>query len=128
MCNSRSSAELKQPKTLRKLSDTTFLIVWKDGHESKYPILYLRRLCPCAGCAMERHGGQDVHSIFGPSGFGDTSRLVVPHDIRAVDIQLVGRYAIQFTWSDGHSTGIYSFETLREICPCAKCAALWNIE
>jgi DUF971 family protein len=34
----------------------------------------------------------------------------------------VGRYAIRFHWSDGHSTGIYTFEHLRELCPCPICA------
>jgi DUF971 family protein len=34
----------------------------------------------------------------------------------------VGRYAIRFHWSDGHSTGIYTFEQLRELCPCPICA------
>jgi DUF971 family protein len=33
----------------------------------------------------------------------------------------VGRYAIQFHWSDGHSTGIYTFEHLRELCTCPIC-------
>ena len=72
---------------------------------------------------MTRHSGRDVHSLFGPEGVGEVSLIAVPDDIRALDIELVGRYAIQFTWSDGHSTGIYSFETLREICPCPECTA-----
>ncbi len=37
--------------------------------------------------------------------------------------ELVGRYALQIFWSDGHSTGIYSFHYLRELCPCGECAA-----
>ncbi len=115
------SAEQRQPKTLKRLGETRFLIVWQDGHESEYPLSYLRRLCPCAGCAVERHNGQDIHSLFGPSGIGNTSRIIVSDNIRADDIQLVGRYALHFTWSDGHSTGIYSFETLRQMCPCPQC-------
>jgi DUF971 family protein len=43
------SAQQKQPQTLKKLGNTGFLIVWKDGHESEYTTPYLRRLCPCAG-------------------------------------------------------------------------------
>ena len=36
---------------------------------------------------------------------------------------LVGRYALQMYWSDGHSTGIYTFDYLRDLCPCAECEA-----
>ena len=122
------SVQRKHPRTLKKLGDAGFQIVWKDGHESEYDFAYLRRLCPCAACSMERHNGRDVHSLFGAEGPGDVARIGVPNSLRATDIELVGRYAIQFTWSDGHSTGIYSFETLREICPCPKCASSSNIE
>ena len=73
-------------------------------------------------CSTIRHRGQDVHSLFGPEGLGDPNQITVPTDTQAINLELVGRYAIQFTWSDGHSTGIYSFETLREICPCPQCA------
>ncbi|MCZ6677869.1 MAG: DUF971 domain-containing protein [Candidatus Poribacteria bacterium] len=121
--SSALSVQQKQPKTLKKLGNTGFHIVWKDEHESEYTYPHLRRLCPCAECSMTRHSGRDVHSLFGPEGVGEVSLIAVPDDIRALDIELVGRYAIQFTWSDGHSTGIYSFETLREICPCPECTA-----
>lgn len=77
---------------------------------------------------MARHGGQDVHSLFGPEGIGDPAQILVPDDTQAINVELVGRYAIQFTWSDGHSTGIYSFDTLREICPCPQCTSSWNID
>jgi DUF971 family protein len=42
--------------------------------------------------------------------------------VRPLSIDSVGRYAIRFHWSDGHSTGIYTFEHLRELCPCPICA------
>jgi DUF971 family protein len=45
----------------------------------------------------------------------------VPDDIRASAISLVGSYAIRIDWSDGHDTGIYTFEYLRAICPCPSC-------
>ena len=111
----------QQPKTIKRLGNDGLQIVWKDGHESEYTYPYLRRLCPCAECSTIRHRGQDVHSLFGPDGLGDPDQIFVPADIQPTNLELVGRYAIQFTWSDGHSTGIYSFETLREICPCPQC-------
>jgi DUF971 family protein len=122
------SMKQKQPKTLKRLGNTGFLIIWKDGHESEYSYSYLRQLCPCAECSMIRHGGQNVHSLFGPEGIGNPDQILVPEDMQAINIELVGRYAIQFTWNDGHSTGIYSFETLLESCPCPACVASWNTE
>ena len=69
---------------------------------------------------LEEHGS-DARGLYytyrnEPKGFN-----IVSDNIRADDIQLVGRYALHFRWSDGHSTGIYSFETLRQICPCPQC-------
>jgi DUF971 family protein len=46
----------------------------------------------------------------------------VRQEILAEEIQLVGRYAIRIRWSDGHGTGIYTFQRLREWCPCEACA------
>jgi len=37
--------------------------------------------------------------------------------------ELVGRYALQIYWSDGHSSGIYTFDYLRGLCPCTECEA-----
>jgi DUF971 family protein len=40
----------------------------------------------------------------------------VSENIEIRDISVVGRYALNFRWSDGHETGIYSFRYLRELC------------
>jgi len=86
-------------------------VVWSDGHESYYPAHYLRCACPCASCVDELTGRKTLR---------DES---VPRDVRAVRITPVGRYAVTVRWSDGHDTGIYSFETLRRLCPCDSCSA-----
>lgn len=113
----------KQPKRLKK-HDNAFQVEWKDGHASWYPYTYLRQMCPCAECAIVRHKGRDIHSLFAPQGDGDITLIEVSDDIQPVDVQLVGRYALQFSWNDGHDTGIYPFEVLRETCPCPECAPL----
>jgi DUF971 family protein len=41
--------------------------------------------------------------------------------VRATEAEAVGRYAIRFTWNDGHQHGIFSWDYLREICPCEQC-------
>ncbi len=117
----RASHQESKPKTLKRLGDIGFLILWQDGHKSEYSFPYLRRMCPCAECSVVRHRGRDVHSLFAPEGDGDSTLIDIPENILPFDIQLVGRYAIQFKWNDGHSTGIYPFETLKNMCPCPEC-------
>ena len=48
----------------------------------------------------------------------------VPDSVRARAIRLVGQYAINIDWSDGHNSGIYNFRELRANCPCDACAKL----
>ena len=84
-------------------------IVWKDGHVSEYPPRHLRLECRCAGCIEEMTGRPLL----------DPRR--VPDDVYPLEIRYVGRYALGFDWSDGHTTGIYPFELMRAICPCAAC-------
>lgn len=78
-------------------------IAWKDGVVSEYIPRYLRLLCPCAGCVDEMTGVRTLTPSMVDDGVYPTA------------IHYVGRYAIQCVWSDGHSTGIYTFEYLREI-------------
>ncbi len=84
-------------------------IRWSDGHDSEYEPRYLRLRCRCAACVDEYTG----RPLLDPRG--------VPEDVYPLAIRYVGRYALGFEWSDGHDTGIYPFELLREICPCAAC-------
>lgn len=84
-------------------------IRWKDGHVSEYPPRHLRLSCRCAGCRDEMTG----EPLLDPR--------TIPLDVYPLEIGWVGRYALRFTWSDGHSTGIYPFELLREVCPCEEC-------
>lgn len=86
-------------------------IIWKDSHESVYPARFLRLKCACAGCVQEMTGVD----LLDPGK--------IPSDVHPLKIELVGRYAIQIYWSDGHSTGIYTFDRLRSLCPCPACAA-----
>ena len=85
-------------------------IEWKDSHKSFFPSKYLRINCGCAQCVEEWTRRQ----LLDPA--------TVPHDIQALDYMHVGRYALQFLWSDAHSTGIYPYTMLRSLCPCEECA------
>ncbi|MBZ5503013.1 MAG: DUF971 domain-containing protein [Acidobacteriia bacterium] len=92
-------------------------ITWSDGHASQYAFPYLRDHCPCSLCNEERakkdqakatHGSSAVLPMFKPR-------------VTAKAAAAVGNYALQIEFSDGHATGIFSFDHLREICPCEAC-------
>jgi len=82
-------------------------VTWQDGHVSRYELPELRRACPCAGCRVERTEGRGPTAVEGLS---------------IVDVRLAGAWGITPEWSDGHHTGIYSWDHLREACSCTICA------
>lgn len=86
-------------------------IEWKDGHESVYQPRRLRLSCPCAGCVDEMTGQRTLTSA------------TVPDDVYPQAIHYVGRYALQFIWSDGHQTGFYTYDLLRSLCDCEICGS-----
>ncbi|MGC8793126.1 MAG: gamma-butyrobetaine hydroxylase-like domain-containing protein [Bryobacteraceae bacterium] len=88
-------------------------IQWRDGHRSEFALRYLRDRCPCATCS-ETRGGPDA----APSPFP-----MFQPELRLLDVEPVGNYGIRLRWSDGHDTGIYSWQYLRTICPCPECTA-----
>jgi DUF971 family protein len=97
-------------------------VTWSDGHSSHYDFLYLRDNCPCALCRDERD--KKANAPVKPSpigGMGSPLPMFKPKP-KAVEASAVGSYAIQIKYSDGHATGIYSYEYLRENCPCDACA------
>jgi ATP-binding protein involved in chromosome partitioning len=102
---------LPTPTSIAQAGPDTLRIVWNDGHTSDYPVRSLRLACRCAHCVEEHTGRPLLRS--------DT----VPMDVKPVRITSVGRYALAFAWSDGHDSGIYTFEYLRALCPCCERAA-----
>ena len=92
------------PKHIRLLSGESILeLTWPDGVTSRLGLFSLRCACPCAMCVDEVSGVRilDVSSV--------------PRDIRTVDIEICGNYALKFQWSDGHATGLYTWEQLRRM-------------
>jgi len=95
------------PRDLKvKIKEQKLLIDWSDGSRSEFDMNLLRRHCPCAACRTQREE-QSRNPLqilkFNPSG------------VRVVSAKLVGNYAIQLTWSDGHDTGIFDFRYLRQL-------------
>ena len=91
--------------------DDGILIEWDEhGHAAFFPARALRLECPCAGCVEEMSG----RPLLDSAG--------VPLDVRPIALELVGAYGLRAHWSDGHSTGIYTFEHLLRRCPCPRWA------
>jgi DUF971 family protein len=90
-------------------------IDWRDGHRSEYSLEYLRDHCPCATCT-------GAHGTAPRQPQADNPLQLYQPKLRMLEVEPVGSYAVRIHWSDGHNTGIYSWEHFREICPCAECA------
>ncbi len=94
--------------------NSRFEIDWADGHHTVYDFEALRWLCPSAFCRGEA----------GTPGWLDSKPTLTPAQTQLVTAQLVGQYAIEPIWADGHQHGYYTFTLLREQCPCAECSAM----
>lgn len=92
-----------EPVQIIEESDSAISITWSDDTETHYTAAQLRRLCPCAGCVNEWTGQQILKAES------------VPDDLVFDHISIVGRYALNFHFSDSHDTGIFSFEYLRKL-------------
>lgn len=104
------STSIPEPVQVELKRDTAQLAVeWADGHQSTYPLYYLRGFCPCAVC----------------QGHASGPRKFVPvENYNISNIGEAGSYALTITYEDGHDTGIYAFAYLRELCPCDECVAI----
>ncbi len=91
-------------------------IDWGGGHISVYPLDALREACPCVVC----RGG---HDRMGPQFDPDVIELKPVRSYQVTEVRLVGNYALQIEWDDGHSSGIYAWDYLSRICPCDRCRA-----
>lgn len=106
-----AAAVIRIPRAIVRRDDGLQVDWDGSGHRALYPARVLRLACPCAECVEEMSGRPLL----------DPSR--VPGDVRPLAVEAVGGYGIRITWSDGHSTGIYTFERLLRTCPCPRCTA-----
>lgn len=96
------------PTTLKRTEDNFLLIEWSDGQRRKYGFKALRDACPCATCREKRNAPIDPMTLPVLSA----GQL---QPTRIAGMQPVGNYAYSIAFSDGHDTGIYSFDLLREL-------------
>ena len=102
------------PKNIA-VSGRELALAWADGHESYLPFDELRSHCPCSLCRGQREAPPDPLRIVKAPARGQ---------IEILNLVPVGAYAVQIVWSDGHDTGIHSFESLRRACSCPECRSL----
>ncbi len=89
------------PDKIENLAGKSLRITWPDGRVSEHPFRQLRQACPCALCKDEWTG----KSLLDPDS--------VAADLSVEKADVVGNYALSFKFSDGHSSGVYTFELLR---------------
>jgi len=123
LCDTENMPPSTDPRSVdvKLTAGTGVDIEWRDGHRSSYTFQFLRDACPCAMCNEERNrvGRKPGEGMKSEAGVLPLFKPVA----RATEAEPVGRYAIRFTWNDGHAHGIYSWEYLREVCPCEQCKA-----
>ena len=96
-----------EPTNIQQIGDE-LAIAWSDGTESFLKLEILRRACPCAACGGEPDVLGNVPSR--QSGITYTNK-----SFQLIGFDVVGGYAVQPRWADGHSSGIYSFTYLRRL-------------
>lgn len=100
-----------EPQQVEILANGDLSILWPDGHQGLHKPYSLRIKCPCAQCVDEDSGQRTL----------DPKRVPLNITIEAFDV--IGRYALGLKFSDGHSTGLYAFTFLREMCECEACGS-----
>jgi DUF971 family protein len=103
------------PEHIAISRSTGVKIDWRDGHHSEYSLAYLRDSCPCASCTGA-HGTPPQKTQLSTNPF----EMYKPA-LKMASAEPVGNYAVRIAWNDGHNSGIFSFDYLREICPCEVC-------
>jgi DUF971 family protein len=89
-------------------------ITWNDDERCRYPLSELREACPCVEC---RGGHEFMGQAHEPK---DLLQLKPKRSYAVMSLQMVGNYALQPVWDDGHSTGIYTWDFLKRLCPALE--------
>lgn len=97
---------MQTPDNIRAHQEDGVLeLIWNQDETSRIPFATIRRACPCASCVDENTGRQ----ILDPAS--------VPEDIQIESVDLAGNYALKIGWSDGHNTGLFTWNHLRSLSP-----------
>lgn len=100
-----------KPSKIRRLGHAELAIDWADGHSGRHNLVTLRKYCPCASCKLDAESGEPSTLL----------PIITQGQYDLKSIEKVGNYALQLGWGDGHRTGIFTFDYLRQICECDEC-------
>ena len=92
----------------RRPAESSLAVAWHDGLLGKLPYVSLRGQCMCARC-VDEITGERIVDVDG-----------IDPAIAINEMSLVGNYALKILWSDGHDTGLYTWEHLRQLCTAAQ--------
>ena len=103
-----------QPTKLEMIAPNLLAIEWSDGERRQYTLRELRDRCPCATCREKRQK---------PAAPPNPLQVLSPAEARPLAIREmspVGNYAYSIAFSDGHDTGIFTLDFLRELGTVVK--------
>ena len=92
------------PAKIKVVEQSSLFFKWNDNSESMISLSKLRKFCPCATCAAERSIQSSSYIPLFHSGQTKINKL-----------NMIGSYAIGIAWEDGHNTGIYEFQFLKNL-------------
>jgi DUF971 family protein len=123
VCDTEFVAAAADPKSVivNLTTGTGLDIEWKDGHRSHYSFPFLRDACPCALCDEARSKSHQQPGE--PPKLAAGALPMFKPAVKATSADGVGKYAIKFHFNDDHELGIYSWQFLRDWCPCEECKA-----
>jgi len=93
------------PASIEQISDQVICIKWDDGEEQIYFADETRGKCPCASCRDKEDEPKNPFIILKAN----------PNNVVFTGWEMIGRYAVRFSFSDKHGTGIYTYEYLKKI-------------
>ena len=95
------------PQQVKILKKDKLKIIWENSTETILSLKYMRDECPCAGCKGE--------TILLKTYRPPAPKVITPEMYQVKNLEVVGDYAIQVTWKDGHNTGIYSWDYIKQL-------------
>jgi len=91
------------PLKIKVVEKRILYILWNDNLQTTIELTKLRKICPCALCEKDRE---------------NKDKKIIPimntDEITVSDIQLVGNYALNIKWKDGHNSGYYNYNFIRD--------------
>mgnify|MGYP002639532005 CR=1 FL=1 len=91
------------PIKIKQTDNSSLSIEWNDDTKSEISLIKLRKACPCAICASELES------------FSHSYKVYRGNEVEIADISMVGNHAISIAWKDGHRTGMYEFQYLKDL-------------